>query len=292
MSWVQYANSVGFLNMRFFTDDCAVLFYCMLFMFVCLCSFSVSDLRIVLIGKNGSENRRVGNTILGTEAFYRLAASYSQQHSERISGEVEERNITVFNSLLLQLNLTHHQITERVRECVSLSAPGPHVIVLILQYKDFTENDRHRVKYVLNLFSEQAMKHTIVLTTDDEPWGYLFTSRNIDVHGLIKECGGGHLQFDTVNTGWRFELFRKTEKILKEEHKEFLICKVYEDRAGGSSIAEDQSRSEASVRRDVKEKRVSDLKVSTKTKASDGEGLLQSFFRIIPHRIGSGTTIL
>ncbi len=52
--------------MKFLSDDCEVLFYCVL----CpLCSFSVSDLRIVLIGKNGSENSRVGNTILDTTVF-------------------------------------------------------------------------------------------------------------------------------------------------------------------------------------------------------------------------------
>ncbi len=200
------------------------------------------DLRIVLIGKNGSENSRVGNTILDTTVFKSEAPSYLQHFSERISGEVEKRHITVINTHLLQTNLSHQQITERVKECVSLSAPGPHVFVLVLQYKDFSENDRHRVKYVLNLFSEQAMKHTIVLTTDEEPRGYLFTIRNNAVHDLIKECGGGHLKFDTRNTGWRSEMFRKTEKILKEEHEDFLICNIYEDE-GGTQVDKDLSRS-------------------------------------------------
>ncbi len=115
------------------------------------------------------KNSRVGNTILGTAAFHSEDSSYSQQHSMRISGEVEKRHVTVINtSHLFQLNLTQHQITQRVGECVSLSDPGPHVIVLVLQYKDFSDYDRERVKYVLNLFSKQAMKHTIVLTTDEE----------------------------------------------------------------------------------------------------------------------------
>ncbi|KAF4097124.1 hypothetical protein G5714_021132 [Onychostoma macrolepis] len=222
----------------------------------------VSDLRIVLIGKNGSENRRVANTILGTEAFHREASSYSQQHSVRLSTEVEERHITVINTHLLQTNLTQQQITQTVRECVSLSAPGPHVFVLVLQSKDFNENDRHRVKYVLNLFSEQAIKHTIVLTTDEETRGFIFTSRNYSIHDLIKECGGGHLKFDTVNPGWRSELFRKTEEMLKKERKDFLICEM-------STIDGDQSRSGASVRGDEKEKD-SDLKESTETERDGG----------------------
>ncbi len=237
----------------------------------------MSDLRIVLIGKNGSENRRVGNTILGTEAFNIEAASYSQQHNDRISGEVEERHVTVINTPhLFQTDLSHYKITQRVRECVSLSDPGPHVFVLVLQNKNFSENDRHRVKYLLNLFSEQAMKHTIVLTTDEETHGSIFSSRNNTIHDLIKECGGRHLQFDTVNSGWRSEFFRRIEEILEKEHKEYLICNMFEDKVG-TQLDKDLRISGGSVRGDEKEKKYSDLKESTKT-GRDGGGLLQSFF--------------
>uniref|UniRef100_A0A8C1MJQ2 AIG1-type G domain-containing protein n=1 Tax=Cyprinus carpio TaxID=7962 RepID=A0A8C1MJQ2_CYPCA len=191
---------------------------------------NMRHLWIVLLGKNGSENSRVGNTILGAEAFRSESATYSQQHSKRISGAVEGRHITVINTPhLLQPNLPHHLTIQGVRECVSLSAPGPHVIALILQSKDFNKEDRQRVKTVLILFSEQAMKHTIVLTTDEETRGLIFTSRNNAIHNLIKECGGRHFRFDTMNPGWRSEMFRKIEKMLKEEHKDYLICNMYED---------------------------------------------------------------
>ncbi|KAL1251932.1 hypothetical protein QQF64_019728 [Cirrhinus molitorella] len=237
---------------------------------VCLCSFSVSNLRIVLLGKNESENRQLGNNILDTIAFHSEDASYSQQHSLRISGTVEERQVTVINTHLLQTNLSNHEITQRVRECVFRCAPGPHVIILVLQYNDFSENDRQRVKYVLNLFSEQAIKHTIVLTTDQEPRGFIFTSRNNTVHDLISECGGRHLQFDSGNPEWRSELFRRTEEILKKEHEEFLIGNIYEDEGNGSSVDEDMSRSGGSVG-DENEEEDSDLNERTKTGLDGGD---------------------
>ncbi|KAL1251934.1 hypothetical protein QQF64_019730 [Cirrhinus molitorella] len=189
------------------------------------------DLRIVLLGKNESENNRVGNTILGTEVFHSKSASYSQQHSKRISGAVEGRHIAVINTPhLLQPNLPHHLIIQRVRDCASLAAPGPHVIALILQSKNFNKDDRLRVKTVLNLFSKQAMNHTIVLTTDEETRGSIFTFRNNSIHDLIKECGGRYFRFNTINQGWRSEMFRRIEKMLKEEHKEYITCNMFEDR--------------------------------------------------------------
>ncbi|XP_073700395.1 GTPase IMAP family member 8-like isoform X2 [Garra rufa] len=203
---------------------------------------NMSDLRIVLIGKNGSENRRVGNTILGAEVFHSEDASYSQMHSVGIRGDVEERHISVINTHLLYLHFPQHQIIRAVTECVSLSAPGPHVFVLVLQYNDFNENDRQRVKYVLNLFSYQAMKHTIVLTTDEQTWRSKLTSMiwSNAVYKLIRKCGGGHLQFDTE---LRSELIRKTEELLNKDHKEFLMCNMYEDRGDGTSVDEDLSKS-------------------------------------------------
>jgi len=233
---------------------------------VCVCSFSARDLRIVLIGKREQENNQVENIIKDSSALDREApSSCSQQHSDR--------NIIVINTAhFLQPHLSQHEIKQGVRECVSQSAPGPNVILLVLQYNDFSEDDLRRVKTVLNLFSVKAIKHTIVLTTDEETlaskWTSLVVNNTIKI--LIKQCGGRHLQFVTNNPAWRSEIFRRIEKMLKDEHEEFLIYNMYED---GDDSVDDPVNSD--------HKRSGQFNPSTKS-GSAGGGLLKSFFfRII-----------
>ncbi len=197
----------------------------------------MSDLRIVLLGKNPKENSRVGNFILGRAAFESEAPPADVElHIKKHRGKLKDRDVTVISApRLLQTNLSDSQITHGVKECVNLSAPGPHVIILVLQQNDFSDKDRNRVKYVLNEFSEEALKHAIVFTNEEE-------IQNNRIHQLMKECGGGHLQFDEQRSGWHSEILERVEKILKKEGVKFLICDLYEQ-AERTSEDEEHSRS-------------------------------------------------
>ncbi|RXN15818.1 GTPase IMAP family member 8-like protein [Labeo rohita] len=191
-------------------------------------SFSIPDfssLRIVLLGKNVSENSRVGNLILGTVAFKCEAHSDEKTHqgSQRVGGRLKKRHVTiVINSQLLQPNISDHQITQTVRECVHLSDPGPHAFILVLQHKDFTEEDLRRVKCVLKEFSEDAIKHTIVITTDEETHRAKRASVNINefIQQLTAECGE-HLQSKNNNKKKiRSQIFKRVENTLKRKYLE------------------------------------------------------------------------
>ncbi|KAG1960597.1 GTPase IMAP family member 8-like [Pimephales promelas] len=188
----------------------------------------MSDLRIVLLGKSVSENSRVGNFILGKDVFDSeapLEKMNLQPCSQRVGGRLKDRRVTIINSpQLLHTHISDHQITQTVRECVSLSDPGPHAFILVLQNKDFTEEDMRRVKQVLEKFSEEAIKRTIVITTDKESyisWSPFFENKSI--HELIKECRGRHLQIDERNPEWRSEIFKSVDKILEENQEDYLI---------------------------------------------------------------------
>ncbi|KAA0706359.1 hypothetical protein E1301_Tti020418 [Triplophysa tibetana] len=239
---------------------------------------AVSDLRIVLLGKSSSENIRVMKSILGVDLRQSEAPSeYLHNHSVKVSGPVENRHITVINSVnLLQHNLSYHQITERMKECISLCSPGSHVFILVLQHHNFSQDDRNRVKRVLREFSEEAMKHTIVLTTDEEIYRTKQPSlvMNEEINNLIQKCGGGHLQFDEGQAAWLSEMFRRIDEIVEKEPDEYLICETYED-AEGSSVNR-EPKEEDSYFDDGRSEE------SHKTRSDDGTISFQVFLIIVP----------
>uniref|UniRef100_A0A8B9JAC3 AIG1-type G domain-containing protein n=1 Tax=Astyanax mexicanus TaxID=7994 RepID=A0A8B9JAC3_ASTMX len=119
-------------------------------------------MRILLLGKDCKENRRVGNFILGRDAFNtEIPPHCSQGATENVEG----RGITlIITPDLFDPELTNEELNDRVSESMTLCAPGPHVIVLVLQRDDFTEADRKQLNFIFRSLSEEARKHTIVLT--------------------------------------------------------------------------------------------------------------------------------
>ncbi|XP_037396291.1 GTPase IMAP family member 8-like [Pygocentrus nattereri] len=124
------------------------------------------ELRIVLLGKKGL-NSRVGNFILGRDVFdTKVPPPSLEQLSERARENVGGRNITLINTPhLFDPCLSLDQLTVQVKECMSLCAPGPHVIVLVIQPDDFTETDRDRLYHILYSLSDEPHKYTLILTT-------------------------------------------------------------------------------------------------------------------------------
>ncbi|KAI4887396.1 hypothetical protein NFI96_030348, partial [Prochilodus magdalenae] len=179
--------------------------------------FLVSELRIVLLGMNSSEISRVGNFILGREAFDTKAPPPSvEQHSERAIGMVERRHITVINTPhLLDPHLTAAQLNKRVMESMSLCAPGPHIIVLILQPDHFTETDRHRLNHILHSLSEDVHKYTLIITTHMLQSGSRADPFKETVpQKITREYRQGHSEFNSECS--RSALVKMMEKMVVE----------------------------------------------------------------------------
>ena len=201
-----------------------------------------------MLGKNELDNGRVGNLILGRDAFQTEALEVCEEHvSERVRGQVEGRPITVINTPdLFHPQRTRHELSVAVKDCVAQSAPGPHVFLLVLQPDSFSEEDRHKVKAILNLFSDEAMNFTIVLTTVRSARHVItsYAGENEDHLGLIiQECKMRYQIFDEIN---RFsqvhKLFEEIDKMMEENGRRHLPCEEIGVTPGGSSLPESKPK--------------------------------------------------
>ncbi|KAK9978922.1 hypothetical protein ABG768_020658 [Culter alburnus] len=171
-------------------------------------------MRIVLLGKSVSENSGVGNLLLGRAAFDSEAPP---DVVERVGGRLKDRHVMVINSpQLLQTNISDHQITQTVRECVNLSDPGPHVIVLLLKHDQCSAEDQQCVEKVLDSFSERVYQHTMVLTTQ-EP-----TETNDILQKIIQKSFNRH--FSLQRSSSPDDLLQMFEDIVKMNDGRHLDC--------------------------------------------------------------------
>ncbi|XP_058617981.1 interferon-induced very large GTPase 1 [Onychostoma macrolepis] len=171
-------------------------------------------MRIVLLGSSVSENSLVGNFILGRAAFDSEAPP---DVVERVGGRLKDRRVIIINSpQLLQTNISDHQITQTVRECVFLSDPGPHVIVLLLKHEPCSAEDQERVEKVLDSFSESVYQHTMVLTTQ-EP-----TETSDVLQKILQKCANRH--FSLQRSSSPDDLLQTLEHIVKMNDGRHLDC--------------------------------------------------------------------
>ncbi|XP_017210382.1 interferon-induced very large GTPase 1 isoform X2 [Danio rerio] len=192
---------------------------------------SLSDLRIVLLGKTLSENCRVGDMILVNKVFNSEASSDQVQRHRRM-------HKTVINvPHLLQPHLSDDQITQTVRKCVSLSYPGPHVIVLLLQHQQCSAKDLEHVEKVLNYFSCKAFEHTMVFTTEEAERVEL-SKVNYFIKEIIKKCFNKHYKL-TKNSS-SADLREKLETFVQTNGRSYLECNEFEDSADLGESMEQQ----------------------------------------------------
>uniref|UniRef100_UPI0037E92660 GTPase IMAP family member 8-like n=1 Tax=Semicossyphus pulcher TaxID=241346 RepID=UPI0037E92660 len=109
-------------------------------------------------------------------------------------------------------SLTEEAVRREVKSCESLCPPGPNVLLLLVKPSDFTEENRRTLKFILSLFGQDALKHSMVIMTHKETERYT-------VNHLLKDCGGRHyIMFkDDHNM-----LMKKIENIVHENKGTFL----------------------------------------------------------------------
>ncbi|XP_031143325.2 GTPase IMAP family member 8-like [Sander lucioperca] len=185
----------------------------------------MSELRVVLLGNSWSERISVGNLILGETVFNK-----APECCVRISGPLQEKKVVVVNTPdLLHPNISQQELTEHVENCVRVSAPGPHVFLLVLQPEGFTEEHKLRLCRVLKLFSDQSFDHSLVLISPprEESSASMETyMEHPPLKDLIRKCRYRYLKKKNLDHS---ELLTRLGQTAKENNGKHVIYEPFED---------------------------------------------------------------
>ncbi|KAL0198928.1 hypothetical protein M9458_007468, partial [Cirrhinus mrigala] len=129
---------------------------------------------------------------------------------ERIGGRLKNRHVLIINSpQLLQTNVSDHQITQTVIECVNLSDPGPHVIILLLKHDQCSTEDQEHVE-------KRVYQHTMVISTQ-EP-----TETDDILQKIIQKCANRHFRLQRSSSP--DDLLQMFDNIVQMNDRRHLDC--------------------------------------------------------------------